>query len=814
MTNILSIFVCKDIFTMENGKKVRLIRVAKEFNVGLKTITDFLRSKGIEIDSSPNTSIDANIYTIIKNEFCKNKNKVEKVVHGNIAVSSLSTTCSIIAQHSSQMHIFDDDLLESSDQYIDDDYWYDRYTKATTDTSCQQSISNNHYATAVEPNSTMLRANRFYQLLLQNYRSQDSYTAKARQLRTILEHFFNEVIGAENLNFAEAIRVYLQRTTCPAILRDVTHLLRIRLNEIVHSIDDVVDRDKYVVFYAVAVQIIYRETQVRPDNDTLQILTNTDGPIGDLNDRQRDIVLCNDQIINVDAGPGTGKTRLIIYKLVHYINNAPIDNPEKIVALSFTNNAAREIDSRFYNFHNIASINRQYSWFCGTIHGYCLSMLKEFYQENFDVLIIDQQEFNDLIEEQGTTENDILKQYKVLSPEGILKLFLREIANNQDLRLWLQDKVTTIVVDESQDLNKVVYDILGHIIAIKPTLKLFFVGDPRQNIYGFREGSYLHLRDFLQNRKHTQRNLTQCYRCPGRVIESVNRFRFGDGIQNIPLVAENTGLDNAVEVRVFNNPTDEVRTITDLIQQRRAEGSCAILASSSYPLSPFLHLLNRIGIPFKAYGGRRELKNHIKVFNHFLRLISSQRDVPYSRRKLSGILLNNATLPKREFDVSELGLFIIDTRQQFINNRQQVLNDIRDFLCSRNFGNINDYSQLIETISTYNLIDEYLSDIAMNYEQFAQFYTNPYPECLTPNDTNPVIVSTIHSAKGMEWDNVFIIGATAYNFRPRDGQPNDITQKVYVAATRTIRRLYLSYPTHSDNGYLNQPLGLLQYFEQ
>ena len=58
---------------MGNDKKIRLIRAAKEFNVGLNTITDFLHRKGIEIDSSPNTPIDADTYTILEKEFGKNR---------------------------------------------------------------------------------------------------------------------------------------------------------------------------------------------------------------------------------------------------------------------------------------------------------------------------------------------------------------------------------------------------------------------------------------------------------------------------------------------------------------------------------------------------------------------------------------------------------------------------------------------------------------------------------------------------------------------------------------------------------------------
>ena len=78
---------------MGNEKKIRLIRVAKEFNVGLNTITDFLHRKGIEIDSSPNTPIDADTYAILEKEYGKNRpsgnelDSVREKMNKKVAVS-------------------------------------------------------------------------------------------------------------------------------------------------------------------------------------------------------------------------------------------------------------------------------------------------------------------------------------------------------------------------------------------------------------------------------------------------------------------------------------------------------------------------------------------------------------------------------------------------------------------------------------------------------------------------------------------------------------------------------------------------------
>ena len=67
-----------------------------------------------------------------------------------------------------------------------------------------------------------------------------------------------------------------------------------------------------------------------------------------------------------------------------------------------------------------------------------------------------------------------------------------------DFRLWISDKLTTLVIDEAQDLTKQNYEIFSILLGIIPTLKLFLVGDPRQNIFNFNGGSYEHLDAFLR----------------------------------------------------------------------------------------------------------------------------------------------------------------------------------------------------------------------------------------------------------------------------------------------------------------------------
>ena len=101
-----------------------------------------------------------------------------------------------------------------------------------------------------------------------------------------------------------------------------------------------------------------------------------------LNDQQREAVLCRHDIVYVSAGPGTGKTHMLTSKLVDF--SVSSDKPQKIVALSYTNTAARQLGERFEKKIRQCGITAEYSFFNGTIHSFCYRMMKQFGESSFD----------------------------------------------------------------------------------------------------------------------------------------------------------------------------------------------------------------------------------------------------------------------------------------------------------------------------------------------------------------------------------------------------------------------------------------------
>ena len=103
---------------------------------------------------------------------------------------------------------------------------------------------------------------------------------------------------------------------------------------------------------------------------------NQKNHLAGLNEQQREAVLCKANIVYVNAGPGTGKTHMLTSKLVDIIQSSTA--PEKIVALSYTNTAARQIGERFDRKMADLGITKEYSLFNGTIHSFCYRMMKRY----------------------------------------------------------------------------------------------------------------------------------------------------------------------------------------------------------------------------------------------------------------------------------------------------------------------------------------------------------------------------------------------------------------------------------------------------
>ena len=552
-----------------------------------------------------------------------------------------------------------------------------------------------------------------------------------------------------------------------------------------------------------------------------------------LNDQQRDAVLSRSRIVYVTAGPGTGKTHMLTSKLIDYIVSS--HEPQKIVALSYTNTAAREIGDRFRK--KASGITSRYSFYNGTIHSFCYRMMRQFKESSFEYTILDDEELSELANDiksfmhsdvpqslvMGCLRSDpsqsgsalfksvteVKKTLKVISVQDILTLFIAMLDSDSAFREWMASQVTVMAVDEAQDLSELNYIILDKLLSIIPSLQLFLVGDPRQNIFEFNGGSFKHLDSFLSNHPdHVTKTLTLTYRCGQPIADFVNTFRFSD-CENHSLQSMNT--DGSLSVMDATSEKEEAELVCQALKDSGSISSCAVLSNNLRYLDPLITRLQSERIPYKVYGGVKVIKRHIRFLNHILRIIDNGN--AYSIRKISqyaGIDITvNGRKSRKKFFESELGQIIqsiYEDRQRGISFPclvSRVLEEImRD--SSDEESVTADYDLFLSLADEYASVSDYLASFATDKEKFSSFYNSDVRVCPFSTDGGYLTISTIHSAKGLEWDTVFIMGLCEGNFPnpffckslPPEEQKeffNSEWKKMYVASTRARNRLCLTY---------------------
>ena len=555
-----------------------------------------------------------------------------------------------------------------------------------------------------------------------------------------------------------------------------------------------------------------------------------------LNEQQRDAVLCPSDIVYVNAGPGTGKTHMLTSKLIDAIMSSP--TPQKIVALSYTNTAARQIGERFKKKLEQVGITKEYSLFSGTIHSYCYRTMKKF-SNSFDFTILDDEELlelaediskqyrekytayqilsclksnpSNLPEEVMQTIQAVKDAFKVISVQDILRLFLKSLDNNPAFRKYIAGEVTVMAFDEAQDLSEQHYAILEKMLEINPAMKVFLVGDPRQNIFEFNGGSYKNLDGFLSRHTcHEVKSLTITYRCGQAIADYVNGFHFTD-CDNLQLQSRCDEAGHIV-IKAALDEVEEAEMVLEAVKKIGDINACAVLCNNLKYLGNLIRKLQIEEIPYRVYGGRKTLKRHIRFLNHILRIVDSEN--AYSIRKVAeyaGIdIFVDGKRKKSKFYESPLGEIISSIREKA---EYMPFSDIAALIVSEIMMDpddddtiTQDYMDFQSWAYDYETISDYLAAFATDKERFMQFYEADYPECPISTDNGFLTLSTIHSAKGLEWDNVFIMGLEEGNFpnpyfcKGRTQQEvdeffNGEWKKMYVASTRARESLVLSYAT-------------------
>ena len=400
-----------------------------------------------------------------------------------------------------------------------------------------------------------------------------------------------------------------------------------------------------------------------------------------LNDPQREAVTADPGPMLVLAGAGSGKTRVLTHRIAWVCEVGGL-SPFAVLAVTFTNKAAREMRGRVEQLLGIAAG----AMWVGTFHGLAHRLLRAHWQEaglpqSFQILDSDDQLrmvkravrqldldegqyppkqaqwFINACKDEGQRPqhvdpgNDPVRQqllriydlYEALCQRaGVIdfaELLLRSlelIRDNEDIRGHYQRRFRHILVDEFQDTNAIQYAWL-RLLAGERT-PVFVVGDDDQSIYGWRGARIENIQHFEQDFPGTRTiRLEQNYRSTATILKAANalidnnRGRLGKNLW--------TAGEEGEPILYYNayNEKDEARFVVDRIEdwvaQGRSRSDIAVLYRSNAQSRQFEEILVSRGIPYRVYGGLRFFERaEIKDALAWLRMtVNPQDDTSFER---------------------------------------------------------------------------------------------------------------------------------------------------------------------------------------
>lgn len=397
--------------------------------------------------------------------------------------------------------------------------------------------------------------------------------------------------------------------------------------------------------------------------------------VDSLNDAQKTAVTADANHKLVLAGAGSGKTRVLVHRIAWLLSVEKV-SVYGIIAVTFTNKAAREMRSRIESM-----LDRPVAgMWVGTFHGIAHRLLRTHWKEanlpqEFQILDSDDQYrmikrllksldldeskwparrvqwFINECKDEGLRASQVKSQADAVQQKlveiyemyeqscqrsGLVdfgELLVRShslLANNPELLKHYQQRFTHILIDEFQDTNALQYSWIQ--LLAGETGKVFVVGDDDQSIYGWRGARIENIQQFSQDFSGAEIiRLEQNYRSTGNILAAANA-----------LIANNSGRigkelwsdgekGDPISLYTAFNDLDEARFVVDAIKQWVQEGNCrrdvAILYRSNAQSRAFEENLMAGSVPYRVYGGLRFFdRAEIKDGLAYLRLMQNRDD--------------------------------------------------------------------------------------------------------------------------------------------------------------------------------------------
>lgn len=431
---------------------------------------------------------------------------------------------------------------------------------------------------------------------------------------------------------------------------------------------------------------------------------------GELSTTQLKIIKDSEsKYIVVAAGPGSGKTKILVHKLASLMLLEDVKH-EQLLMLTFSRAAATEFKKRLVGLIGNAAHYIEIK----TFHAYCF----------------------DLLGKVGSLEKS----------ETIIRLALEKIKNNE-VELSRLTK-TVLVIDEAQDISEAEFNLITTLMNINDDMRVIAVGDDDQNIYEFRGSDSKYLQQFITNFNATKYELIDNYRSTYNIVALANNFiaTVNNRLKNTPINAVN---NKKGTIQIVNYKSDNLLLpfIHSVINTSLA-GSTVILTTKNFTALQLSSLLSKEKVHNKLIQDTQSF-NLYNLFEirYFLQSLQLTEDI---------YVINE--------DVWQQAKEALTIKFSKSNLLEPCLNLIKAFEVVSNQKKYK--TDLIAFIKESKLEDFYVSKL------------------------DNIIVSTIHKAKGKEFDNVFLL------LENHNIQTDEDKRAIYVAMTRAKSNLYIHYNKH------------------
>ncbi|MCF6153106.1 MAG: RecQ family ATP-dependent DNA helicase [Candidatus Kuenenia stuttgartiensis] len=434
---------------------------------------------------------------------------------------------------------------------------------------------------------------------------------------------------------------------------------------------------------------------------------------GSLSPTQLKIIHNNQaKYIAILAGPGSGKTRVLVHKLASLFFMEDVKH-EQLLMLTFSRAAVSEFKKRLLQLIGNAANYIEIK----TFHSYCF----------------------DLLGKVGSLEKS----------DVILKTAVEKI-NNGEVEASRITK-TVLVIDEAQDMDADEYALINTLMRQNEDMRVIAVGDDDQNIYAFRGSHAKYLEQFITEKEAATYELIENYRSKGNLVEFTNQFvkKIHHRLKSIPISAKQQDHGN-IKVVHYTSKNLITPLVNAILSTEHAGTTCVLTKTNGEALQVTgLLLKNRLQAKLIQSNDGFNLYNLLEV-RFFLNELKLEDDVFI----ISDEIWENA---KRK---------LVERFNQ--SSKIEVCNNI------------------IKDFEAANPRKKYKSDLDV-------FIRESKLEDFFGENGETIFVSTIHKAKGKEFDNVYLL---LDNFDP---QADDAKRQLYVAMTRAKQNLTI----HLNGNYLD-----------